>query len=125
MSADSTPQNSHHKMETDKWYSGLDDGIRFPVRVLHARGIETGQSCQGGDGHAYDHPTVDLLGATPGAGFAALAALTEYGLRVRDVALLWTVDKDLPSESFWRITLWQAWPERANEKPMFVWSASV
>lgn len=108
-------------MQSDQWYAGLDDGIRFAVRVLHARGIETGQSCEGGDGHAYDHPTVDLLGATPGAGFAALAALTEYGLRVRDVALLWPVSKDLPGENYWRITLWQAWPERADEQPTFVW----
>ena len=109
-------------MESEKWYSGLDDGIRFPVRVLHARGIETGQSCEGGEGHAYDHPTVDLLGNTPSAGFAALAALTEYGLRVRDVALLWPVNQGLPGENFWRITLCQPWPGRADEYPMFVWN---
>ena len=111
--------------QTDKWYAGLDAGIRFPVRVLHARGIETGQSCEGGDGHSYDHPTVDLLSAGRSLGFAALSALEEYGLKVRDVALLWTVVDGLPSEQFWRITLWQAWPERAGEVPMFCWSYQV
>lgn len=119
----SKPQNSH--VQTDKWYAGLDDGIRFPVRVLHAQGIETGQSCEGGDGHAYDRPTIDLLGYTPGAGFAAFAALTAYGLRVRDIAVLWSADKDILGENFWRITLWQSWPERAEEKPLFVWSYSA
>lgn len=109
-------------LQSDRWYQGLDEGIRFAVRVLHARGIETAQSCEGGERHSYDHPTVDLIGAQPGAGFAALAALTEYGLRVRDLALLWTVRYGLPSESFWRLTLWQPWPERADEKPMFSWS---
>jgi hypothetical protein len=109
-------------MQSDKWYAGLDDGIRFPVRVLHARGIETGQSCQGGHGHAYDRPTIDLLGNSAGAGFAALAALTEYGLKVRDVALLWPVADGLPGENFWRLTLWEKWDERADEQPTFVWS---
>lgn len=119
----SKPHNSH--VQTDKWYSGLDPGIRFAVRVLHAQGIETGQSCEGGEGHAYDRPTIDLLGYSPGVGFAAFAALTAYGLRVRDIAVLWSADKDLLGENFWRITLWQAWPERSEEKPMFVWSYSA
>lgn len=36
------------KMMPDSWYLKLDRGIRFAVRVLHARGFETCQSCQGG-----------------------------------------------------------------------------
>lgn len=112
----------HSLLVDDAWYQMLDPGIRFAVRVLHARGIETGQSCEGGEGHSYDRPTVDLLdGGTRPAGFAALAALEDYGLRVRDVALLWSVDKSIPVDNFWRLTLWQAWPERADEIPMFEW----
>ena len=109
-------------VESAKWYAGLDPGIRFPVRVLHARGIHTGQSCEGGDGHAYDHPTIDLSGADDGAGFAALGALEEYGLRVQDLSLLWRVDRGLIMDTFWRVTLLQAWPERAEEIPIFEWS---
>lgn len=108
-------------VESDTWYAGLDSGIRFPVRVLHAKGIHTGQSCEGGEGHSYDRPTIDLAGNGDGAGFAACAALEEYGLRVRDVGLLWTVDRGLISDTFWRITLWQQWPARANEIPIFEW----
>ncbi len=111
------------KMQTEDWYSGLDPGIRFAVRVLHARGIDTGQSCEGGPEHSYDHPTVDLAeGSDQRPGFAALAELETYGLRVRDISLVWPVRHGLPTDCFWRITLCQSWPVRADEQPMFVWS---
>ncbi len=114
---------SHSLMGSYEFYAQLDPGIRFPVRVLHAHGIETGQSCEGGKGHAYDKPTVDLRdGGTRPVGFAALSALEDYGLRVADVALFWRVDKGVPVENFWRLTLRQAWPERADEVPIFEWS---
>lgn len=117
-----SPLPLHSPVESEAWYQGLDPGIRFAVRVLHARGIETGQSCEGGEGHAYDHPTVDLRDGGPrSVGFAALAALEDYGLRVRDIALLWPVDKGLPSECFWRVTLRQPWHKRADSKPIFEW----
>lgn len=120
MSEESAPERSHVK--SDHWYEGLDPGIRFAVRVLHAHGIETGQSCEGGDGHAYDHPTIDLNdGSYRPVGFAALAALEDYGLRVRDVSLHYPVDRGLPAECFWRVTLWQSWPDRADDRPMFEW----
>src|SRR5690348_9250045 len=55
----------------DAWYERVDVGIRFAVRALHSAGIETGQSCEGGPGHAYHAPTIDL----PGQPWAALDAL--------------------------------------------------
>lgn len=114
---------SHSKMWSEAQYAHLDPGVRFAVRVLHARGIETGQSCEGGEDHSYDRPTIDLREGGPRpVGFAALAALEDYGLRVRDVSLVWSIDKGLIDETFWRLTLWQAWPERADEVPGFVWS---
>lgn len=115
-------------MMPESWYVGLDAGIRFAVRVLHAQGLETCQSCQGGPdperperGHAYDRPTVDLPASVDDCvGFEALAALHAYGLNVRDVSLLWTVNNGLPNEKIWRITLWKTYEDRANDKPMFV-----
>lgn len=113
------------KMEPPEWYEELDPGIRFAVRVLHAKGIETGQSCQGGEGHCYPEPTVDLTGGgydNPD-GFAALAALRGYGLPVSGIAIHWNVSahSGLPFERFWRITFSRACPERADEIPMFIW----
>lgn len=103
-------------------YQGIDPGIRFAVVVLHARGIETCQSCGGGDGHAYDHPTVDLpAGHGDNSGMAALTALYEYGLPVMDLSLVWGVTAGLPGPPVWRITFKESFPDRADEWPMFAW----
>lgn len=89
----------------EKSYQSLDRGIRFVVRVLHAAGFETCQSCQGGKGHAYYEPTVDLIALGDDAtGFGALEALQSYGLPVAQVAIVWRVCNGLPHEKLWRIT---------------------
>lgn len=110
-------------MMPEEFYQGLDPGIRFAVRVLHAAGhVETCQSCQGGKSHSYDRPTIDLIaGGNDAKGFAALAALTDYGLPVETVAILWNVKNGLPFEKLWRITFTGTMEARANEKPIFVW----
>lgn len=110
------------KMMPPDWYDLLDTGIRFPVKVLHAYGFETCQSCEGGDGHSYPEPTVDLVGSaetTPG--FAALHYLNAYGLDVQAVAQVWDVAHGRIHEVVWRVELRRAWPERADQWPNFVW----
>lgn len=110
-------------MMPEEFYQGLDVGIRFAVRVLHATGgIETCQSCQGGKGHSYDRPTIDLIaGGNDSKGFLALSALADYGLPVSNIAILWNVKNGLPYEKMWRITFDHTMENRANEKPIFVW----
>ena len=110
------------EMASKGFYASLDNGIRFPVRVLHAAGIVTCQSCEGGEGHCYDGPTVDLpeWGPSDATGFAALAALNQYGLGVTSVSVVWNIERGLPFESLWRIVLRRPWAERADETPMFV-----
>lgn len=108
-------------MQEEAFYQGLDKGIRFPVRALHAAGIETCQSCEGGGEHAYDQPSIDIpTSSDDSRGFAALAALRDYGIDVRDVSLVWPVRNGLPSAKLWRITLRQTYPERADDLPGFV-----
>lgn len=111
-------------MMPEAFYQDLDPGIRFAVRVLHAHGhIETCQSCQGGEGHAYDRPTVDMIATAEDAqGFEAVAALAAYGLPVADVAILWRIKNGLPYEKLWRVTFWKTMEDRADEQPQFVWS---
>jgi hypothetical protein len=116
-------------MMSEPWYLALDPGIRFPVRVLHAAGIETCQSCQGGEdagrphrGHAYDRPTVDLIArGGDSIGFAAVSALQDFGLKVRDLSLVWSICHGLPYEKLWRVTLCETWESRADEIPNFIW----
>ncbi len=108
-------------MMPEAFYEGIDAGIRFAVRVLHAAGIETCQSCQGGKGHSYDRPTVDMVALGEDAtGFRALAALADYGLPVADVAILWSIRNSLPYEKLWRVTFSKTMEDRADEKPNFV-----
>lgn len=110
------------KMAPPKWYDQLDSGICFPVKVLHAYGIETCQSCEGGSGHSYPEPTVDLLGSPrERPGFAALHYLEAYGLEVASVSQVWNVAQGLIHETVWRIVFQKSHPERADEWPMFVW----
>ena len=112
------------RMMPEAFYQSLDLGIRFAVRVLHASGCcETCQSCEGGKGHAYDCPTVDILArAEDAVGFAAVAALHEFGLPIRDVSIVWNLRHGLPYEKLWRVTFWTTMEDRADEQPNFVWS---
>jgi hypothetical protein len=103
-------------------YGSLDVGIRFAVRVLHARGFETCQSCQGGQGHSYPEPTVEMVaGGDDALGFGALDALRSYGLPVADVAIVWRVSGSHPFEKLWRITFYKTMEDRADDKPIFIY----
>lgn len=117
------------EMFPESFYLALDPGIRFAVRVLHAHGIETCQSCQGGSdpkrpdrGHAYPVPTIDMVACGDDArGFAALACLQTYGLPVATVGIVWPIKNGYPYEKLWRITFWRTMEDRVNETPMFLY----
>jgi hypothetical protein len=42
----------------DTDFPDLDPGIRQAVRILREAGVETFESCEGGERHAYPEPTV-------------------------------------------------------------------
>lgn len=69
----------------------LDEGIAEAVHILRGAGIETYESCEGGAGHVFPEPTVRFHGG-PGEGFRAYGIAVSYGLPVRSVRRLWTVD---------------------------------
>jgi hypothetical protein len=108
------------KMREAKDYDDIDRGIVFAVKVLHAAGIATCQSCQGGEGHCYPEPSVDLVaGPSDSDGFAALAALRDYGLPVSRVMLVWDIQNGLPYSKLWRITFVRSMEDRADDWPSF------
>lgn len=110
------------KVWSEANYQTLDRGIRFAVRVLHAHGIETGQSCEGGEGHSYPEPTIEMLADMDDAtGFHALACLQRYDLPVNAVSIQWQVFRGLPFHKLWRVTFWKKMDERADEQPGIIW----
>jgi hypothetical protein len=82
---------------------GLDPGIRAAVEALRAGGIETFESCQGGEGHAYPEPTVRFFG-NKAEGMRALAVAIEAGLRVSELRRVWPILDDEPTGPWWELT---------------------
>ena len=81
----------------------LDEGIRRYVEVLNANGIETFESCQGGDGHAYHEPTVRFEGERA-VGFQALAVAMTHALPVDTLRRIWPVIDGEPTGPYWEMT---------------------
>jgi hypothetical protein len=81
----------------------LDPGIARAVRVLMEAGIETFESCEGGNGHAYPEPTVRFYGER-GAGFRAFAVALESGLSVLHLRRVWPIIGGEPTGPWWEMT---------------------
>lgn len=77
----------------------LDRGIIRPVRILKEDGVETCQSCEGGDGHCYEYPSVDILGQP----WRALDLCNTYGLPVHTVSHQFSIREGEPVENVWRL----------------------
>jgi hypothetical protein len=81
----------------------LDPKIRNAVDALRSSGIETFESCEGGDGHAYPEPTVRFHGGTA-EGYRALAVALDAGLRVSELRRVWPVIDKEPTGPWWELT---------------------
>src|SRR5438094_367647 len=107
----------HTNVWNDGAYEDLDAGIRYSVRLLHAHGIPTCQSCEGGEGHSYRYPSIDM---TESRAFEAMSVLEYAAVPVRSVSSIWRVEHAVPDERIWRIELRKALPERADDLPTFI-----
>jgi hypothetical protein len=90
-------------MATQINYETLDSGIRDAVRILAEAGIETFESCQGGDGHAYPEPTVRFYGERD-AGWKALAVAQTVRLGVSELRRVWPILDGEPTGPWWEMT---------------------
>jgi hypothetical protein len=81
----------------------LDECIREIVLTLVAQGIETYESCQGGDGHAFPEPTVRFDGESS-EGLRAVAVALAYGLPVRNLRRAWAVVDGALNGPWWELT---------------------
>ena len=84
----------------------LDPGIKHYVETLAAAGIETFESCEGGEGHSMPEPTVRFHGQR-GEGFRALAVALEHGLPVLDLRRYWAIIEGEPTGPYWELTFRQ------------------
>ena len=80
----------------------LDAGIRKYVEILHAAGIETYESCEGGQGHAYAEPAVRFHGSQS-VGFKAFNVAREHGLPVHALRRVWIVIDGEPTGPTWEM----------------------
>ena len=90
-------------MQAEAFDPPLDPGIVQAVIALRAAGVETFESCQGGDGHAYTEPTVRFHGQQS-EGFKALAAAMAAGLNVAGLRRVWPVLDGEPTGPWWELT---------------------
>lgn len=82
----------------------LDPGIAPYVDILDSKGIETFESCEGGDGHAFPVPTVRFYGE-PGEGFRALAVAVQRELPVCQLRRYWQINRrGEPEGPYWEMT---------------------
>lgn len=83
----------------------LDEGIKEFVRILRFNGIETIQSCQGGEGHSSDRPYVWFLGEIT-KGFHAFHVASLHGFHVQEIRMCWQITDGLPvSQPYWEMIL--------------------
>jgi len=81
----------------------LDPEIKPYVQLLRKHGVETFESCQGGNGHAYPEPTIRFHGGRA-EGFRALAVAQQHGLPVSAIRRIWTIDDGEPTGPHWEMT---------------------
>lgn len=82
----------------------LDAGIARFVEVLAAHGVETFESCQGGEGHAYPEPTVRFHGSRA-EGYRAASYALEAGYKVSALRRVWTILEGELTGPYWELTL--------------------
>ncbi len=70
--------------------TALDDGIKREVHVLSKAGIETFESCEGGDDHAFAEPTVCFHG-DHSEGYRAVTVALQNGLQPVHLKRVWII----------------------------------
>jgi hypothetical protein len=81
----------------------LDAGISEIVLTLAANGVETFESCEGGDGHSFSWPTVRFEGATS-EGLRVLSVALENGLPVDKLQRTWGIRDGMIHGPWWEMT---------------------
>lgn len=87
-------------MNPDCTFQRLDKGIEKAVAALHAAGLKTYESCEGGPGHSFPEPTVRFNGDLQ-EGLRAVSAALEAGLKVYQLRRVWRVNENELEGPWW------------------------
>ena len=88
---------------TDYPAEHLDPGIRKAVEILRSMGIETFESCQGGNNHAFSEPTIRFHGDRV-EGLWALTHAMREGLKVSELRRVWSIQDGEVNGPWWVLT---------------------
>lgn len=80
----------------------LDLGIALAVKTLRDGGVETYESCQGGEGHPFPKPTI-LFHGGQGAGWHALQVALDHQLPVMALSRQWWIEDGEPTGPKWEM----------------------
>lgn len=92
-------ERSAFEPETDM---PLDNGIRRYVLALRSVGIETFESCEGGQGHSSPEPMIRFHGDSS-EGFRAYAIAKQAGLPVLKFGMVYRINDGWPSGPWWEM----------------------
>ena len=81
----------------------LDTEIRNAVLILRAAGVDTLESCEGGEGHSYPVPTVRFSGDA-WEGYRAFAVAMEHRLPVFALRRVYDVNDMQLNGPWWEMT---------------------
>jgi hypothetical protein len=87
-------------------WSKIDSGIAYELRILRDNGIETTESCQGGQGHPFPVPTIRFCGGRA-AGFKAVEIAVTYGLKMSELRRVWNMQDGELTGPEWEITFYE------------------
>lgn len=92
---------------------GIDPLIKRYVQILVDGGVETFESCQGGEGHCGDLPWIRFHGQRA-AGWHALSVAQNHALPVLELLREWPIIDGEPSGPKWRMVFLHADPGPAQ-----------
>jgi hypothetical protein len=80
----------------------FDVGIKNKVKLLLENGVETFESCEGGNGHTYPEPTIRFHGGRA-EGFRALSVAMQNDLKVSGLKRVWDIIDGEPIGAWWEM----------------------
>ena len=84
-------------------WKNIDPGIEKELRILREHGIETTESCQGGQGHPFPEPTIRFCGGRS-AGFKAVEIAITFGLKMSELRRVWNMQDGELTGPEWEMT---------------------